>query len=198
MAAVTPDFFRIRVNPPSQFGGGDSEKFDDWIEHFRSYIAIVDHELMTSLDTVEKDLDRVILLSDYVIRGNSPEQNEAFRQKGRNLHFLLTSLLKDNALNVIRGDLDQNGFESYRKVLKKYQSEPSARAMGRLSRILNPHWDKSQTFEDHFTEWEKEVYRFERESMQPIQDFIKNGIITAQSRGALQEHLRLNVRTSTS
>ena len=85
MAAVTPDFFRIRVNPPSQFGGGDSEKFDDWIEHFRSYIAIVDHELITSLDTVEKDLDRVILFSDYIIRGNSPEQNEAFRQKRQRL-----------------------------------------------------------------------------------------------------------------
>ena len=131
--------------------------------------------MMDHLDVVEQDLDRVIMLSDYAIRGNTEAQNAAFRQKGRNLHFLLSGLLKDNALNVIRGDLDQNGFESYRKSLKKYQSEPGARAMGRLGRIMNPHWDKSQSFEDHFTEWEKEVSRFARESRQAIPDFIKNG-----------------------
>ena len=62
--------------------------------------------------------------------------------------------------------------------------------MGRLHRSLMPTWDKPRSFEEHLANGEKDVSRFEKELQQTIQGFVKNGILTAQTREAHFKNMR--------
>ena len=63
--------------------------------------------------------------------------------------------------------------------------------MGRLSKILKPFFDKGN-FEDNFSAWEDEVHKYEKETATSLSDSVKIAVLMNETKGHLQEHLRLN------
>ena len=89
------------------------------------------------------------------------------------------------------------GYESYRRLYNRYKIPSRQRAIGRLTHIMGPDF-KSAPFEDAMTAWEDEISKYEKETGHSLPDDVKIAVMMKETKGHLQEHLRLhagNLRT---
>ena len=62
---------------------------------------------------------------------------------------------------MLRRETSSSGFESWRKLNKRYHIPSKASAVGKLPRILEPPIKKG-SFEDTLASWEDEISKYEK------------------------------------
>ncbi|CAE7439381.1 RE2 [Symbiodinium natans] len=114
----------------------------------------------------------------------------------RKLHYLLANLTSESALLVVRQNYDSNGFETWRRLVKKFALPDAARHVSLLTQLLDFRFG-SHTFEQDFNTWETIKTKYERQTGADLPDSVLVATLLNKTSGALQQHLRLNARTLT-
>ena len=112
----------------------------------------------------------------------------------RQLHYLLTQITSDSARLVVRGNTELNGFESWRLLARRFSLPGTALDISLLTRVLEFKF-RPDHFEQDYSEWETLKARYERQSGSALPDSILVATLLSKTTGALQQHLRLNVRS---
>ena len=114
----------------------------------------------------------------------------------RKLHYLLANLTTDAARLVVRQNYGANGFETWRRLVKKFALPDATRHVSLLTQLLdfkiNP-----QTFEQDFNTWETIKVKYEGQTGTALPDSVLVATLLNKTSGALQTHLGLNERTLT-
>ena len=102
--------------------------------------------------------------------------------------------MKDSAKLIVRQNEDSNGFETWRRLYKKFSLPGATRITSLLTQLLDFKFNPA-TFEQDFNVWETIKSRYERQSGQALPDGVLVATLLNKTTGALQQHLRLNART---
>ena len=112
----------------------------------------------------------------------------------RQLHYLLTQITSESAQLVVRGNVEMNGFESWRLLARRFSQPGTALDISLLTRVLEFKFRPDQ-FEQDYSEWEILKARYARQSGTALPDSMPVATLLRKTTGALQQHLRLNVRS---
>ena len=81
----------------------------------------------------------------------------------RKLHYLISQLVKDSAQLIVRQNEDSNGFETWRRLYKKFSLPGATRITSLLTQLLDFKFNPA-TFEQNVNVWETIKSRYERQS----------------------------------
>ncbi|CAE7366017.1 unnamed protein product, partial [Symbiodinium sp. CCMP2456] len=140
-------------------------------------------------DFGDKDLQVVLDTGDV-----DAEQTASRVLFSRKLHYLIAQLVKDSAKLVVRQNEDSNGFETWRRLHKKFSLPGATQSTSLLTQLLDFKFNPA-TFEQDFNVWETIKSRYERQAGQPLPDGVSVATLLNKTTGALQQHLRLNAQT---
>eukprot|EP00439_Symbiodinium_sp_Y106_P025901 s3079_g3.t1 len=71
----------------------------------------------------------------------------------RKLHYLISQLVKDSAKLIVRQNEDSNGFETWRRLYKKFSLPGATRSTSLLTQLLDYKFNPA-SFEQDFNVWE--------------------------------------------
>ena len=146
--------------PPASFSG-KKEDFEEFAFKLKAHLALMAVTYLNDLEAIESHPDTEI--DDDTFKNTDGTYKQDLVDKATTLQWLLVMLCSGTASVLLRRDVQQNGFESWRKLCKKYKIPSRARAVGRLTRILKPDFTGA-SFEDRLAQWEEENARYEKET----------------------------------
>ena len=160
-----------RLPLPDKFDG-KMENWQDWSWQVKAYVSLFKVEALRVLEDAEL--------------ASSPITDSA-------LHYLLTQITSESARLVVRRNTELNGFESRRFLARRFSLPGTALDISLLIRVLEFKF-RPDHFEQDYSEWETLKARYERQSGSALPDSILVATLLSKTTGALQQHLRLNVR----
>ena len=113
----------------------------------------------------------------------------------RQLHYLLAQLTTDSARLVVRGNVELNGFESWRLLGMRFSLPRTAPDISLLTKVLEFSFRPDHFEQDYSSEWETLKARYEKQTGAALPDNILVATLLNRTTGLLQQHLKLNVRT---
>ena len=138
--------------PPSKFSG-KREDFEEFSITLKAYLNLIDGTFGgTMLQAEEMESD----ITDDFFKNPDGSFKEKTVQMATSIQFLLVTLYTVSASAFIRRDMSPNGFESWRRLHRRYASPSRVKALGRLSTILEGNF-KMENFEDSLASWEEEI-----------------------------------------
>ena len=190
---------KLRLPLPETFSGNPAD-WEEWSWNFKAYISMFEVGAVTLMDQAEvrtpaqgdfTDVDLTVILET----GDPDQEATANRVLfSRKLHYLISQLVKDSAKLVVRQNEDANGFETWRRLYKKFSLPGATRSTALLTQLLDFKFNPA-TFEQDFNVWETIKSRYERQAGQLLPDGVLVATLLNKTTGALQQHLRLNAQT---
>ena len=187
---------KLRLPLPDTFSGNPAD-WEEWSWNFKAYISMFETGAVALLDAAEIRNDEFLdeHLAVTLDTGDVDADATAARVLfSRKLHYLLSQLVKDSAKLIVRQNEDSNGFETWRRLYKKFSLPGATRSTSLLTQLLDFKFNPA-TFEQDFNVWETIKTRYERQSGVPLPDGVLVATLLNKTTGALQQHLRLNART---
>ena len=117
----------LRLGRPPTFEGSE-EAWLEWAFQARAFLSLLG-------DSVADDLIRVESAREKI---EVDDLNEVRRGFARKVYYVLTMLLRGPPLAVLRQVEDSNGYEAWRQLTKRYDSNLAGRQHNLLSMILRP------------------------------------------------------------
>jgi hypothetical protein len=178
----------------AEFGGGMAE-WSDWAFSFKRAIRLMDVECHHIMEKVEKvnptvtDFDER-LLNDYV------ENGDCSAISGE-LYDLLCTVVKGEALMILKGVDEYQGFKAWSKLYAKYNPKTTARAIKLLSEICSPGVVKSAHEVDGAVQrWKSKLRLMEKEFDEKLGERMNIAILTAMMPPHIQDHIFQTVNDS--
>ena len=187
---------KLRLPLPETFSGNPAD-WEEWAWNFKAYISMFETIAVTLMDRAELRAEEFLdeHLQVTLDTGDVDAEQTANRVLfSRKLHYLLSQLVRDSAKLIVRQNEDSNGFETWRRLYKKFSLPGATRSTSLLTQLLDFKFNPA-TFEQDFNVWETIKTRYERQSGQPLPDGVLVATLLNKTTGALQQHLRLNART---
>ena len=194
---------KLRFPLPPTFSG----KLRDWKEWswtFKARLSMIDaqaaaflaaHEL-DPLEVTDGDLNVSVVDDQGVTSIDRAATTAARATFSRKLHYLLANLTTDAARLVVRQNDDSNGFETWRRLVKKFALPHATRHVSLLTQLLDFKFNP-QTFEQDFNTWETINVKCEKQTGTALPDSVLVATFLNRTGGALQGQLRLNARALT-
>ena len=157
--------------------------------------AFLDAHEADPLEVTDEDLN-VSVVDDQGVTSVDRAATAARVTFSRKLHYLLANLTTDAARLVVRQNYDSNGFETWRRLVKKFALPDATRHVSLLTQLLDFKF-YPQTFEQDFNTWETIKVKYEKQTGTALPDTVLVATLLNKTSGALQTHLRLNARTLT-
>ena len=183
-----------RLPLPDKFDG-KMENWEDWSWQVKAYVSLFKVEALRVLEDAETARSPI---TDDILERLEVDTTELVDTElvkfSRQLHYLLTQITSGSARLVVRGNTELNGFESWRLLARRFSLPGTALDISLLTRVLEFKF-RPDHFEQDYSEWETLKARYERQSGSALPDSILVATLLSKTTGALQQHLRLNVRS---
>ena len=160
----------------------------EWSLSFEQYIASVDGRFAEDIQNMRSHLDREV---DPVDFSDSEKQRNTF------LYSLLSSLVRQRALLVVRQTTGNNGLEAYRTLIQQNEPISKNRSMGLLNVIMNwPTFSGKLSLMQNVLKLEHAYAEYEKFGNR-LNDDLKTAILMRSVTGQLKAWLQLQVTEST-
>ena len=157
----------------------DGKNWQTFSLKFKAHIANTSEEAYEELERLEDPAEEPKPMT---------EMTGTLRGLARKIHFGLTMLTEGTSLTLVDGVRDKNGFTAYSKLSTRWDPASQGRNLDSLTKLL--HWDFGSGRDkmlDALAAWEKAVERWEFRSGEPLQDSVKQSVISASSELAQRD-----------
>ena len=152
--------------------------------------AFLDAHEFDPLEVTDEDLN-LSVVDDQGVTSVDRAATAARVIFDRKLHCLFANLTTDAARLVVRQNYDSNGFETWRRLVKKFALPDATRHVSSLTQLIDFKFNP-QTFEQDFNPWEAIKVKCEKQTGTALPDSVLLATLLNKTGGALQTHLRLN------
>lgn len=184
-------WWKLLPKPPSfDHSTRESEisAWKEWSWTLEQYLSSLDTKFLEDIEGVRRNLTTEVDMFDF---------SEEDKQRCSFLYGLLSSLVKQRALLVVKQVTGCNGLEAYRRLVQQNEPVSKNRSMGLLNIIMNwaPFTAKTSLMaqvlrlEHAFSEYEK--------LGQSLGDELKTAILLRSVTGQLKTWLQLQVKETT-
>ena len=133
---------KLRLPLPPRFPGKPHE-WEEWSWTFKAYLSMFDAQAAAVMDQHELDPDEVAdedlavniqdELGGLVVDREATARRVTFR---RNLPYWLANFATESAKLTVRQNYESNGFETWRRLVKKYSLPDATRHVSLLTQLL--------------------------------------------------------------
>ena len=109
---------------------------------------------------------------------------------------MLANLTTESAKLTARQNYESNGFETWRRLVKKYSLPDGTRHVSLVAQLLDLKFNP-QNFEQDFNSWESFKVKYEKQTGTELPDSVLVATVLNKTSGPLQQHLRLSARNLT-
>ena len=168
------------------------DKFEGCQSHWKEWSFL----FKTQVDSANNDIRN--RLDEIQLGGKSPQWDDIFSDDpqeqvdrwGSELYSVLTSLMSGEALMVVRGVPNGNGWEAWSKLFNRYDPKTPARALMSLLGAMNPRKVKDiRELSKAVEEWEVKCKNLMAEHNIDVGDQIKTALLTSMVPVDLQDHI---------
>ena len=160
----------------------------DWSWNYEQYLASIDARFADDIQQVRSHIEQVV---DPVDFSDSEKQRNSF------FYSLLSSLLRQRALMVVRQVSGSNGLEAYRMLIQQNEPLSKNRSMGLLNVIMNwPTFSGKMSFMQHILKLEHAYAEYEKLGTK-LNDDLKTAVLMRSVTGQLKTWLQLQVSETT-
>ena len=177
----------LRLGRPPTFEGSE-EAWQEWAFQARAFLSLLG-------DSVADDLIRVETAREKI---EVDDLNEVRRGSARKVYYVLTMLLRGPPLAVLRQVEDSNGYEAWRQLTKRYDSNLAGRQHNLLSMILRPKQFPTEAlaWEDALMQWKREVRRWEQITNDFLPDSVQCTVLLENAPSHIRAQLALQGHTT--
>ena len=160
----------------------------EWSWTFEQYIASVDAKFLDDIQGVRAQLERTVDPVDF---------SDAEKQRNAFFYSLLSSLLRQRPLLVVKQIAGNNGLEAYRTLINQNEPASKNRSMGLLNVIMNwPTFSGKQSLMQHVLKLEHAYGEYEKLGTR-LGDELKTAVLMRSVTGQLKTWLQLQVTEAT-
>ena len=160
----------------------------EWSWMFEQYVASIDSRFTDDIQGVRARLDQPIDTVDF---------SDSERQRNNFLYSLLSSLLRQRALLVVKQVSGQNGLEAYRLLVQQNEPASKNRSMGLLSVIMAwPSFTGKTSLMQQVLKLEHAYSEYEKLGSK-LSDDLKTAVLMRSVTGQLKTWLQLQVNEGT-
>ena len=130
---------KLRLPLPETFSGNPAD-WEEWSWNFKAYISMFETGAVTLMDRAELRTDEFLdeHLQVALDTGHVDAAQTANRVLfSRKLHYLISQLVRDSAKLIVRQNEDSNGFETWRRLYKKFSLPGATRSTSLLTQLLD-------------------------------------------------------------
>ena len=160
----------------------------EWSWSFEQYINSVDPKFGDDIQNMRSKLDQPVDPVDF---------SDGERQRNAFLYSMLSSLLRQRPLLVVKQIAGCNGLEAYRTLIQQNEPVSKNRSMGLLNIIMNwPQFGGKQSLMQQVLKLEHAFNEYEKLGSR-LNDDLKTAILMRSVTGQLKVWLQLQVTEST-
>ena len=164
-------------------------KWRSWSWQFEQYVCAFDAAFRDEFEHVREAKDPVSL----------PDMSEATKNRSTLLYALLTGLLHERGLQILKTVGSQNGFEAYRLINADLQPSARTRALALLQAINGwPQFAMQHGLTNQLAKLEDAELEYERITSTKLSDDHKMSVLLRCISGPLKQHTNLAVVEGTS
>ena len=158
--------------------------WQDWAWTFKQWVLAVNPEIHTGLEEIEKDLttERV---EDTMTR-------DAVAQ-GKQLYSMLTTLLRECPLNLLKSVEGNNGYEAWRILSRTLAPKSKTRALALLGAIAQYPATTAQNLLEQVLKMEDLLRKYEQASGKAVPDEMKRALLLRVLPQQVKYRLTINV-----
>ena len=157
----------------------------EWSWTFENYMASIDTKFMDDIQQMRLDVSKTIDPVDF---------NDSERQRNSFLYSMLSSLLRQRPLMVVRQVGNSNGLEAYRLLVAQNEPASKNRSMGLLNVIMNwSAFNNKTSLMQQVLKLENAYMEYERLGAK-LSDDMKTAILMRCLTGNLKTWMQLQVR----
>ncbi|CAK8994567.1 unnamed protein product, partial [Durusdinium trenchii] len=183
--------FAKHYKPPQLFAPDTRQdeltKWGDWRFQFETFVGAIDDGLLQLMKRAEK-LDTRIEMTSLT----APE-----RILSERLYSLLSGLMKNRPLRLVRGIPLQNGLESWRVLTRDLQPKTRQRALALVQALNRVQFDASKTITEQLPQYEAMVREYERAANVTYPDDLKVAAVVAALPQSLRVHVQMALQDDT-
>ena len=167
---------------------GEISAWKEWSWTFEQYISSVDAKFAEDIQKFREHPERPIDPVDF---------NDTEKQRNTFFYSLLSSLLRQRALLVVRQVSGCNGLEAYRTRIQQNEPVSKNRSIGLLNVIMNwPAFSGKLSLMQHVLKLEHAYSEYEKLGSR-LNDDLKTAILMRSVTGQLKTWLQLQVTETT-
>eukprot|EP00435_Cladocopium_sp_Y103_P024696 s2951_g6.t1 len=184
-------WWRLLPKPPVFDHGSRETEIAGWREWswtFEQYMASIDTKFADDIAQVRENPSRTVDPIDF---------SDAERQRNSFLYSMLSSLLRQRPLLVVKQVGQSNGLESYRMLVQQNEPASKNRSMGLLNVIMNwPAFNNKMSLMQQVLKLEHAYTEYERLGSK-LNDDLKTAVLMRSVTGNLKTWLQLQVTETT-
>ena len=119
------------------------------------------------------------------------------QDRSEKLFSLLSTLLRNRPLQLLRGVADNNGYEAWRILYKDMQPPTRQRSLALVQSLNKLNFETNKTTSEQLPQFELMIREYERTSKSTYPDDLKVAAIIAALPGQLQVQVQMSVTEST-
>ena len=180
--------FSKHIKAPEAFKpetlGDEVQKWQDWKFAFENFVGVVD-------PTMAQEMKDAAQKADEIVFSNLTAER---KRRAEKLYSLLSSLMKNRPLRLVRGISHQNGYDGYeawRVIMKDMQPPTRQRALALVQALNKVKFEANKSISEQQSEFELMVREYERTSNSTYPDDLKVAAVLA----ALPASLKMNLQT---
>ena len=178
--------FIKHLKPPMTFSpenrGEELNKWMDWRFQFETFVGAVDPTMLAHMKNAEKE--------ESVTNDGLP----SVRPQSERLYSLLTGLMKQRPLRLVRGVAGQNGLEAWRVLTKDLQPQTRQRSLALIQSLNKVQFDGGRTVTEQLPQYDLMVREYERSANVTYPDDLKIASVIAALPAHSPATLRLHVQ----
>ena len=181
--------FTKRLKPPTNFAPENrSEELNRWMDwrfQFETFVGAVDPQMLTHMKSAEKE--------ENAINDALP----TIRPQSERLYSLLTGLMKQRPLRLVRGVANQNGLEAWRTLTRDLQPKTRQRSLALIQSLNKIQFDMNKTVTEQLPQFDLMVREYERSANATYPDDLKIASVIAALPSTLRLHIQMTLQDDT-
>ena len=180
------------VNRPPVFDFPNQEQdqrhFRDWLWQLNQYLICIDEGFSEQLSQITEEPAKELNIDSGPLE---------VRQRSAKLYGLLSGLVKNRALSIVKAAPSGNGFEALRQIVLSMRPNTQARGLSLLASVTAwPSFSMSKPLQPQLLRLE-DAFEETRRAGTTLGDDRKSAVLLRCVTGALKTHLSLSLRDNT-
>jgi hypothetical protein len=162
---------------------GKMEHWEEWSWSVKTYVTLFKPEATEVMEGAEAARNPITdELLERMQRDTARFVDAGLVRFSRQLHYLLAQLTTDSARLVVHGNVELNGFESWRLLSTRFSLPRTALDISLLTKVLEFRF-RPDHFEQDYSDWETLKARYEKQTGAALPDNILVATLSVEQNG---------------
>ena len=162
-------------------------KWQDWRFAFENFIGVIDNDVLREMKQI---VTRAAPLS-------MAEMAQEEQTRSERLYAMLSTQLRNRPQRLVRGVVDQNGYEAWRILVQDMQPATRQRGLALIQSLNKVKFEANRSITEQLPQFELMVKEYERTSNHVYPDDLKVASVVSALPAQMRMHVQMYIDENT-